>query len=71
MEFVDLPAFHALNDMQERIARDKDVLLTFSQIRKEIPSVPADAKLSHEILRYSKAFNTVINILKVTIIVQF
>ena len=50
---------------QDRIERDKDLLLTFSQLRKEIISVPCDAKLAPALTQYSQAFQTVIDVLKV------
>nr|XP_039272438.1 uncharacterized protein LOC120346698 [Styela clava] len=63
MQYAQLPWLLTL--LQERIERDKDVLLTFSQLRKEITSVPADTKLSQILLQYSDAFTAVIDILKV------
>ncbi|XP_078487219.1 uncharacterized protein LOC100176502 [Ciona intestinalis] len=62
MNYAQLPRLVSI--MQDRIERDKDLLLTFSQLRKEIISVPIDAKLAPALNHYSQAFNAVINALK-------
>ncbi|XP_076821020.1 uncharacterized protein LOC143466252 [Clavelina lepadiformis] len=62
MNYAQLP--HIVSVLQDRIECDKDLLLTFSQLRKEIITVPADAKLAPALNHYSKAFNAVINVLK-------
>uniref|UniRef100_F6Z0L7 Mitochondria-eating protein n=1 Tax=Ciona intestinalis TaxID=7719 RepID=F6Z0L7_CIOIN len=65
MNYAQLPRLVSI--MQDRIERDKDLLLTFSQLRKEIISVPVDAKLAPALNHYSQAFNAVINALKVIV----
>nr|CAB3260965.1 uncharacterized protein LOC100176502 [Phallusia mammillata] len=62
LHYAQLPRLVSV--LQERIEKDKDLLLTFSQLRKEIISVPLDAKLAPSMNHYAEAFGSVIEVLK-------
>ncbi|XP_033119398.1 uncharacterized protein LOC117118805 isoform X2 [Anneissia japonica] len=53
-----------LRTLQDRIEFDKSALLTFSQLRKEISTIPANSQVASVIAKYSQSLKVVLDFFK-------
>ncbi|XP_071947079.1 uncharacterized protein [Antedon mediterranea] len=60
-----------LRTLQDRIEFDKSALLTFTQLRKEISTIPANSQVASTIAKYSQSLKIVVDFFKDMLDEQF
>ncbi|XP_071511376.1 uncharacterized protein [Diadema antillarum] len=53
---------HLIQNLKERIENDKNALLAFGRLRREIKGISADAKVAPAITQYSKSLKAVLDV---------
>ncbi|XP_041477699.1 uncharacterized protein LOC121425637 isoform X5 [Lytechinus variegatus] len=62
---------HLIQNLKERIENDKNALLAFGRLRREIKGIAGDAKVAPVLTQYSKSLRSVLEVFKVLLEEQY